>query len=178
MRIPLRFLLLVIALLLGGSLFAQQSGEAAAAPSVNEIKGGFVSPSRPYYRIRDVRVLPNGSVIELSGFISQRINGDNYLFREPDQNDRAGNLIVGDRIVIEIDDDLWQGQVVRTADQVQIVGEVNRSDGIATIRVEKVIKDLDYARRREALNARYRDREQRRLRIEGQQDQPASVQEN
>src|SRR5690606_21299445 len=141
------------------SLFAQQGADATVAPVVDEAKGGLVRHREPYNRIREVQVLPNESVVYLTGFISQRLKGDNYLFRERDQNDRAGNLIEGDRMGIEVADDLWQGQVVKVGDQVKIVGEVNRNDGIATIQVGKLTKDLEYERHRDALNARYRSQQ-------------------
>lgn len=177
-------LVALVACAAGSSLFAQQGDEVAVTSPANASTGGFAGTDVPFINsFQEVQILPEGSVIQLSGRIVGRLKADDYLL-ERAMRIRSENALPNERIVVEIEDDKWQGQVVSVSDWVEISGEVDRSDGITRIKASKVTKDMRHARLQEALERRRSEqtqqmeqaepeslepRRQRRLRLEEQQ---------
>ena len=79
--------------------------------------GGFYGPTAPSasVTVTEVQNLKDESFVVLKGSIKQMVGKEKYLFE-----DKTGNII------IEIDDDDWNGLSVSPEDIVEIRGEVDK----------------------------------------------------
>lgn len=66
--------------------------------------------------VAEVKAMPDDKFVVLEGVIEGQIRGDKYQFQ-----DESGTIIV------EIDDDDWNGITVEPTDTVQIKGEVDKN---------------------------------------------------
>ena len=92
-------------------------------------EAGFVGgPNPTIVTVAEAKTLPDDAWVVLQGYIERHIRKDLYLFR-----DETGT------ITVDIDDDEWQGFVVKPTDKIEIRGEVDRE--FASLEI-----DVDYIR--------------------------------
>ena len=117
------------------SLFAgviAVSGVALAGfqPTAPQQPGGFKGPSAGVTTVADALKAKDDTLVVLTGHIEKETAKEKYLFK-----DATGSIIV------EIDNEDWQGQNVTPADTVVIHGEVDKeimhSPEIDVDRIEK-----------------------------------------
>ena len=77
-------------------------------------KGGFVEETISIVSVADAKNMKDDAYVVLQGTIQQNLGDENYLFK-----DDSGT------VVIEIDDDDWNGVTVGPEDTVEIRGEVD-----------------------------------------------------
>lgn len=96
----------------------------------NEVfgKGGFQGAIN-ITSVADAKELRDDSKVILEGNIIKYLGHERYEFQ-----DKTGI------VVIEIDDDEWNGQIVRPEDTVTIYGEVERDFKDFHVEVEKLVK--------------------------------------
>jgi len=82
-----------------------------------------------YWSVTEVMTLPDNSPVVMRGRITKNIGEQMYLFE-----DSSGN------IVMEIDEEDWNGNTVRVNDIVTIYGKVDKGDNSVEIDVESVEK--------------------------------------
>lgn len=99
-----------------------------AAPDVNK-KGGFVSGAENIVTVIQVNELRDDVPVIVKGKILQRTGDDKYLFA-----DDTGNIIV------EIDEEDWNGQNITSDDIIKLYGEVDRGIFKTEIDVKRVEK--------------------------------------
>lgn len=102
---------------------------AGAAFADNNLGGGFVGPGGTVSTAAEAQNMPDDSPVTLTGKIEKGLGGDKYQFR-----DRSGS------IVLEIDNDDWNGVTVGENDTVEISGEVDKDFSGLTIDVDRVAK--------------------------------------
>ncbi|MDR2518785.1 MAG: NirD/YgiW/YdeI family stress tolerance protein [Spirochaetaceae bacterium] len=103
-------LILLGALFLGGGARAQQGG-------------GFRGPGAAAVTAAEAKKLRDHTPVVLRGNILRFLGDEKYLFQ-----DASG------KIVIEIDDNIWNGLEVHSTDTVEIVGEIDKD--LKSIEVE------------------------------------------
>ncbi len=125
----MRKILLATALLASSSMaFAQFSGPAAtpAAPAQN----AQITNNDGVVAVKDVQALRDDTRVTLEGNIVEQVGKEKYLFK-----DATGEII------IEIDNDDWNGVQVTPNDTVTIYGEVDQHrHRPADIEVKHIIK--------------------------------------
>lgn len=108
------------------------SGVALAGfqPTAPQQPGGFKGPSAAITTVADALKAKDDTLVVLTGHIEKETAKEKYLFK-----DATGSIIV------EIDNEDWQGQNVTPADTVVIHGEVDKeimhSPEIDVDRIEK-----------------------------------------
>ncbi len=119
-------LLFAITFSFAGSAF---SGFQAVAPTPTE-NGGFKGPSNGITTVSEALKAKDDALVILTGKIERETSKDKYLFR-----DSTGAIIV------EIDNEEWQGQTITPTDTVIIHGEVDKEImGKTEIDVDKITK--------------------------------------
>lgn len=91
-------------------------------------KGGFKGPGTKSTTVVDAHKLNEDTPVTLKGKIEKSLGGDKYQF-----NDGTGI------IVIEIDDDEWEGLIVTPNNIIEITGEIDKNMMSApTVDVESI----------------------------------------
>ncbi|WP_409070260.1 YgiW/YdeI family stress tolerance OB fold protein [Desulfobulbus sp.] len=128
---PFVSVVLAFGLLMGSnSLSAAQSGQQGGFSDNNkQVAGGFSGPGPALSTVDQVQNLRDDVPVSLRGNIIQHIGGDTYLFK-----DDSGTIRV------DIDHDIWNGQIVGPADTVKIDGEVDKDWNSVEIDVKRLIK--------------------------------------
>lgn len=101
-------------------------GGAHAEFKPNSARGGFVGDSESIITIDQIGNLRDDAYVIVQGNIIRRVEGDKYLFQDP-----SGT------IVVEIDDDDWNGVTVTPDDTIKLYGEVDKG-------LTKTEIDIDY----------------------------------
>jgi len=114
------YFLLAIGLLLGGASYAKDFGGYAP-------QGGFVDAHIATMSIADVCKQPEDVYVSMQGYITKRLSDDTYNFTDGTDN-----------IVVEIDDDVWRGQMVSPKEKVLVYGETDIDDGLFMVDVKSV----------------------------------------
>jgi len=83
-------------------------------------------------KITDIQEMDDGEMIILQGYIVDRLDDDEFLFR-----DDTGE------IEVEIDDDIWQGQPVDPETEVRIYGEIDIDSRTSSIDVETTSVEVE-----------------------------------
>ena len=78
-------------------------------------KGGFVDGSENIVTVIQVEEMRDDTPVIVTGYILQRTGDEKYLFE-----DNSGT------IVVEIDDENWNGQTVTPKDNVKLYGDVDK----------------------------------------------------
>lgn len=91
--------------------------------------GGFVGPDgrKPPVNVVEVANLAEDTPVRLVGYIVKSLGDERYEF-----SDESGT------IVVEIDDDEWNGLEITPNDQVEITGEIDREGDRLEVEVESV----------------------------------------
>lgn len=95
----------------------------------NSRGGGFTGPGGAVSTVAEALRMPDDSPVTLTGKIEKGLGGENYQFRD------ASGVIV-----LEIDNDDWNGVTVGAEDAVEISGEVDRDFSGITVDVDRVVK--------------------------------------
>lgn len=82
-----------------------------------------------YWSVTEVLSLPDNSPVVMRGRITKNMGGNMYLFE-----DSSGN------VVLEIDEEDWNGNTVRVNDIVTVYGNVDKGVNYTEIDVESVEK--------------------------------------
>ncbi|MDL2314314.1 YgiW/YdeI family stress tolerance OB fold protein [Desulfovibrio sp. OttesenSCG-928-C14] len=120
------FLALALSVSFAGAALADDGG--FRGPS-SQKSGGFSGPSRNMTTVEQAKTMRDDTKVVLRGNIVEHIAKDKYLFK-----DGTGSII------IEIDDDDWNGVSVTPKDVVEIRGEVDKDWNSVEIDVDRVIK--------------------------------------
>lgn len=92
------------------------------------VQAGFEGgPSPALVTVAEAKALPDDAWVTLQGYIERHIRKDLYLFR-----DETGT------ITVDIDDDEWDGFVVKPTDKIEICGEVDKDFTSIEIDVERI----------------------------------------
>ncbi len=92
-------------------------------------KGGFVEETVTIVSVADAKNMKDDAYVVLQGTIQQNLGDENYLFK-----DDSGT------VVIEIDDDDWNGVTVGPQDIVMIKGQVDKGWTNVEIDVDEISK--------------------------------------
>ncbi|MDR1030838.1 MAG: NirD/YgiW/YdeI family stress tolerance protein [Treponema sp.] len=93
-------------------------------------RGGYTGPSSVQIsKVSDVKTMPHDADVVLEGRIESYLGNEKYLF-----NDGSGTVI------LEIDNDEWNGLEVGADDVVILYGEVDKKSQRIAIEVEKIEK--------------------------------------
>ena len=114
------YFLLAIGLFLSGASYAKGSGGFVA-------QGGFVDNHIAVMSISDVRKQPEDVYVSMQGYITKRLSDDTYDFTDGTDN-----------IVVEIDDDVWRGQMISPKEKVMVYGETDIDDGLFMVEVKSI----------------------------------------
>lgn len=90
-------------------------GVSANALAQQQTGGGFQGPGQNIVTISEVLNMKDDAPVKLSGKIEKSLGNEKYLFK-----DATGTII------IEIDDDDWNGVNATPEDEIIIVGEVDK----------------------------------------------------
>jgi uncharacterized protein (TIGR00156 family) len=82
-----------------------------------------------YWSVTEVMALPDNSPVVMRGRITKNMGGNMYLFE-----DSSGN------VMLEIDEEDWNGNTVRVNDIVTVYGNVDKGVNYTEIDVESVEK--------------------------------------
>ncbi len=102
-----------------GSAFAGQMGhnnKMHAAPSV--------------MMVQDITMLNDDSRVVVQGYLVQNMGNDIYVFQDA----------MGDKIMIDVDDDAWGEIMVGPNDMITIMGEVDKNGDTVMIDVDRIKK--------------------------------------
>jgi uncharacterized protein (TIGR00156 family) len=103
--------------------FAGASGERREG-------GGFTGPSAiAVSTIGEVKNMPDDATVALEGSIAGHLGEDRYLFTDGDAS-----------IVVEIDQDVWNGLTVGPDDILLISGEVERRFHRVEVEVDRIVR--------------------------------------
>ena len=106
------------------------SGAASAEMIESETMTVYVN-NVPYsvMEIEDIKTLNDNSMVVGRGYITKHMGDETYVFQ-----DRTGTMMV------EIDDEVWNGQYITPTDMVLISGEVDRDGNEITIEIDGIQK--------------------------------------
>mgnify|MGYP004656191193 FL=1 len=106
---------------------------ATSVSAKNKNKGFvFVPQEMAVETIADAKDKADDTIVVLQGYIAKSLGGDKYAF-----TDKTGEII------IEIDDDEFDGVSVTSGEMIEIMGEIDK-DSKKPVKVEvKTIKKLD-----------------------------------
>ena len=108
---------LVCALVASALIFSSQ------AIAKNKHKGGFMAPQSQIITVEQANGMDDEAFVMLKGNISKALGNEMYMF-----TDSTGD------IVVEIDDDDWNGQNISPEDVVIITGEVDK--GLTNVEID------------------------------------------
>ena len=101
--------------LFAGVIAVSSIASAGFQPTEPQQPGGFKGPSAGVTTVADALKAKDDTLVVLTGHIEKETAKEKYLFK-----DATGSIIV------EIDNEDWQGQNVTPADTVVIHGEVDK----------------------------------------------------
>ena len=101
--------------LFAGVIAVSSIASAGFQPTAPQQPGGFKGPSAGVTTVADALKAKDDTLVVLTGHIEKETAKEKYLFK-----DATGSIIV------EIDNEDWQGQNVTPADTVVIHGEVDK----------------------------------------------------
>ncbi len=101
----------ILALLVFGLSIALTGNSLA-----KNMKGGFNGPGIKASTVKEAHNMGDGAPVKLKGKIEKSLGNEKYQFND-------GN----DMIVIEIDDDEWEGIVVTPDNIIEIYGEIDKN---------------------------------------------------
>lgn len=105
--------LTVMGVMFSGVAIAAANDSGVPAPDMN--MGGFVGETvQTIVTVKDAQSMPDDTVLVLRGNIIKSLGDEKYTFQ-----DETGT------IVVEIDNDDWNGQTVAPTDTVTLYGEVD-----------------------------------------------------
>lgn len=106
---------------------------ATSVSAKNKNKGFvFVPQEMAVETVADAKDKADDTIVVLQGYIAKSLGGDKYAF-----TDKTGEII------IEIDDDEFDGVSVTSGEMIEIMGEIDK-DSKKPVKVEvKTIKKLD-----------------------------------
>lgn len=109
--------------------FAALALSAIPLTATADPAGGFVGPDarKPPITVVEAAALGEDTSVRLVGFIVKSLGDERYEF-----SDETGTLVV------EIDDDDWNGVEVTPNDHVELAGEIDRDDGQVELDVDSV----------------------------------------
>lgn len=119
------FFLALTILVFSGSLAFADGGFVGGG----KVGGGFSGPGPDIVTIQQAKQMRDDAKVVLEGTISRQIGKEKYLFQ-----DATGT------IVVEIDDEDWNGLTVSPDDRVQIWGEVDKDWNSVEIDVDRIMK--------------------------------------
>jgi uncharacterized protein (TIGR00156 family) len=94
--------------------------------------GGYTGPSSiEVSSVSEVKAMPHDADVVMEGKIESYLGNEKYRF-----NDGS------DIIVLEIDNDVWNGLEVGPSDMIIIYGEVDKKFGSLEVEVERIEKHL------------------------------------
>lgn len=109
---------------------------ALAAMAINsqaqaQTQGGFSGPgpTMAVITVEEAKSMNDDAYVVMQGTIERQVGDENYLFK-----DKTGT------IVVEIDDDDWNGQSVGPNDVVEIKGEIDKGWTTIEIDVDEINK--------------------------------------
>lgn len=102
-------------------------GEAVAASPA--VQGGFQGPGLPVSSVAEAEKMSDDTPVVLVGQIEKSLGDEKYLFK-----DKTGS------IAVEIDNEDWNGLVVKPEDTVEIRGEVDKGFRSTEIDVDQIVK--------------------------------------
>lgn len=95
---------------------------------VNTPQGNYTGPSNTaakFMTIKQAKSMSDDTYVTIRGKIVQHIKEDNYLLKDST-----------DQVIVEIDDDLWQGLTVGPNETVEIIGEVDKDSPWGKVEIE------------------------------------------
>lgn len=100
------------------------------AAAQSDPRGGFTGPDgrQPPITVVEALALPDDSRVRLVGYIVRSLGDEEYEF-----SDETGT------IVVEIDDDEWNGLEVTPNDRVELAGEIDDEGRNTGLDVESVV---------------------------------------
>lgn len=104
-------------------------GSMAVLASVTAASAGFVDSNETIVTVAQVKEMRDDVPVIVTGNIVKNMGGEKYLFRD-----------ATDSIVIEIDDDDWNGLTVTPDDNVKLYGEVESKLFKTEIDVDRIEK--------------------------------------
>jgi uncharacterized protein (TIGR00156 family) len=115
--------------------FAFPLAVLVVTPAVQGQSGGFVGPdSGPVVTAITAADRPNESNVRLVGYLIEKLGDERYLFR-----DDSGTIIV------EIDNDDWNGVQASAETRVEIAGSVDREWRILQREIEIDVDSIELA---------------------------------
>lgn len=103
---------------------------ANAQESVMGVSEGYMGPaSEGIITVEEIKNLDDGSNIILVGMIVQSLGDDKYMFK-----DNTGTIMV------EIDEEEWNGNTYSAEESIQIFGEVDHESEGTKVDVNKLVK--------------------------------------
>lgn len=91
------------------------------------VSASFIDETSKEITVKQALNMPDNTYIKLKGNIQKRLTDDKYLF-----TDKTGS------INIEIDNDKWLGQNVKSGDLIEISGEIDKEINSTKIDVETI----------------------------------------
>jgi uncharacterized protein (TIGR00156 family) len=90
--------------------------------------GGFSGPdNRRLVTVAELATLPDDTPVRLVGYVVESVGAESYTFR-----DGSGT------VVVEIDDDDWNGLDIRPEIRVEVAGEVDRDGDRTEVEVDTI----------------------------------------
>ena len=106
---------------------------ATSVSAKNKNKGFvFVPQEMAVETVADAKDKADDTIVVLQGYIAKSLGGDNYAF-----TDKTGEII------IEIDDDEFDGVSVTSGEMIEIMGEIDKDSKKAAKVEVKTMKKLD-----------------------------------
>ena len=103
---------------------------AFAGPGMNKNSNNMMRQNQPtYWSVTEVSTLPDNTPVTMRGRITQNMGDNIYVFE-----DSSGT------IMMEIDEEDWNGNTVRVNDIVTVYGNVDKGDNYIEIDVSSVEK--------------------------------------
>ncbi|MBP5698035.1 MAG: NirD/YgiW/YdeI family stress tolerance protein [Alphaproteobacteria bacterium] len=122
------FLLMSVTLLSATAFAGQEcSCDYCLKAAKHQVKGGFMDSAVMPMSVAMVQKQPADTYVTMQGYITKRINKEEYHFTDGTNT-----------IPVEIEDKIWQGQIVSPKDKVVIFGEVDDDDGVKIVDVKSL----------------------------------------
>lgn len=93
-----------------------------------QLHAGFIETSPKLTAISTVKEMEDSHWVIMEGFIEKRIDKDDYLFKDGKNE-----------VVVEIDEELWQGRDVGPETRIRIYGEVNQTQQEVKVEARKLV---------------------------------------
>jgi len=113
-------------LLLAGALFST-AAQAKHNGDASMMHGGFYDAEATTMSVADVLGQPDDTFVYMKGQIVKRVGEEEYEFTDGK-----------DKIMLEIDNKIWKGQVVSPKDTVILYGEVDQHGSMKSVDVKSI----------------------------------------